>query len=92
MNAKSLFSLLASFPKTKIKTKEYALEAKGQTISLFSFSCHDTFYKQSKVPTHARGLFIAHDALVNSYNIVIRGYNKFFNSNYPFLIITPLIY
>lgn len=48
-------------------------------ISVDSWKFHDWDYKRRDLPTYARGLFTYRDPSTNTDEIVIRGYDKFFN-------------
>ncbi|CAG8534566.1 1457_t:CDS:2 [Ambispora gerdemannii] len=57
------------------KRTDYVTPISGTVIS--SWKMNEWDYKKGLVPTMARGLFTRKDN--NQYEIVIRGYNKFFN-------------
>ncbi|CAG8471091.1 11481_t:CDS:2 [Acaulospora colombiana] len=78
--AHSLISSLyeAAKGKRKVRTakrNEYTHQSSGIIIS--SWKMNEWDYKKSRVPTQARGLFTRH--VDDQYEIVVRGYDKFFN-------------
>ncbi|CAG8781355.1 18773_t:CDS:2, partial [Dentiscutata erythropus] len=62
--------------KSQIKRSDYTHQSSGLTIS--SWKMNDWDYKKRDVLTPARGLF-TRQTNDNRYEIVIRGYDKFFN-------------
>lgn len=51
----------------------------GTELSVQSWKFNDWDFKKYDLPTYARGLFTYKDPKANHYEIVIRGYEKFFN-------------
>ncbi|KAI0110282.1 tRNA ligase [Daldinia grandis] len=65
-----------------IKAKKTTYEVKGSPdgITVDSWRMHDWDYKKENLPTYARGLFITRNRR-GDHEIVVRGYDKFFNVN-----------
>lgn len=64
----------------KVKKTTYAVKGSPDGISVASWRFNDWDYKKPNLPTYARGLFTAKNRR-NEYEIVTRGYDKFFNTD-----------
>lgn len=61
------------------KKVTFELGEKGNEMQVFSWKFNDWDYKTGQLPTYARGLFTYRDPVTNNHEIVVRGYDKFFN-------------
>lgn len=59
------------------KKGRYPIAGTGLTVESWKFNDWD--FKKYQLPTHARGLFTYHHPEEDYYEIVTRGYDKFFN-------------
>ncbi|GBC09290.1 hypothetical protein RclHR1_08740010 [Rhizophagus clarus] len=73
--ADELISQLYKSKGKKVKRNEFIHKSSGTPIS--SWKMNEWDYKKHRTPTQARGLFTRETD--NKYEIVVRGYDKFFN-------------
>src|SRR5690606_6473437 len=62
-----------------VRKSEFAVAGTDMKINGWKFNDWD--YKKRELPTDARGLFTYRDPVTGNYEIVTRGYDKFFNTN-----------
>ncbi|KAI0380567.1 tRNA ligase [Hypomontagnella monticulosa] len=64
----------------KAKKTTFHIKGSRDRISVDSWRLHDWDYKKPNLPTYARGLFTTKNSR-GDHEIVVRGYDKFFNVN-----------
>ncbi|KAI5808719.1 RNA ligase-domain-containing protein [Peziza echinospora] len=65
--------------KSGYSCKKTVFDLEGKDIAVSSWKFNDWDYKKFDLPTYARGLFTYRDPVSGNYEIVTRGYDKFFN-------------
>lgn len=69
----------AAAKKLAYSCKKSSFPVAGSKLTVESWKFNDWDFKKYDLPTHARGLFTYHHPEDDSYEIVTRGYDKFFN-------------
>lgn len=59
--------------------KKSAFKVTNSEIEVYGWKFNEWEFKKKKLPINARGLFTMHNPRTDNYEIVIRGYDKFFN-------------